>query len=217
MFQVKLLNLLIMEKLTLIAFALTIIALRGYSQNIEYPKHQVSAFYCYDKSLYSSYDKNFGVWENRMEGDDKDWNYTYFSGTYNVQYLSNFINPLMSMGVQVGYEETCSKHWQNLFRTTTESVEHWTEKDRMPYILCVMQLDLLRRNWIGFYTKAGMGMRFVFTEQKYESGNTDNIFKWIPCLVGAAGIEVGPQIVRVFGELGLGAQGLASFGIRGRF
>ena len=210
-----------MKKLILIVFVLAIIALRGHSQNIEYPKHQVSAFYCYDKSLYSSYDKNIGVWQMRYVGDKKLWNYTYFSGTYNVQYLSKFIKPWMSMGVQLGYEETCSKHlginkYHLMLKSRPE--EHWTAKDRMPYILCVMQFDLLRSNWVGLYTKAGMGVRFIFTNAKYEeSGMTENIYKCNPCFVGAAGIEVGSIIMRVFGELGLGAQGVASAGLRVRF
>ncbi|MBR5643867.1 MAG: hypothetical protein IKW77_06755 [Salinivirgaceae bacterium] len=209
-----------MKKLTLIAFAI-LGSLCGHSQNIEYPKNQVSAFYCNGKSLYSGYDKFLGNREpaDGYKGDGTEqWDYTNFSGTYNIEYLHNFIQPWMSLGVQIGYEENCSKHWIYRYRSIDEkSSDHWTEKDRMPYILCVMQFDLLRSNWMGIYTKAGEGVRFVFTDKKYESGKTDNNFKYGFCFVGATGIEVGPKFVRFFGELGIGAQGFASIGIRGRF
>ena len=80
-----------------------------------------------------------------------------------------------------------------------------------------MQFDLLRTDWIGLYTKAGEGVRFVFTDKKYESGKTDNSFDCILCFVGATGVEFGPKIIRGFCEVGIGAQGFASFGIRSRF
>jgi hypothetical protein len=208
-----------MKKLTLIAFAI-FGSLCGYSQMIEYPEHQVSVFYCNGKSLYSGYDKILGNREpadgNKGDGTEL-WDYTNFSGTYNIEYLHNFIQPWMSMGVQLGYEEKCSKHWIYRYDSQAQPYDNWTEKDRMPYILCVMQFDLLRSNWIGLYTKAGVGIRLIFTDSKYETGKTDNSIDYQPCIVGVTGLEVGPKAVRVFGELGLGAQGFASIGIRSRF
>ncbi|MBQ4230123.1 MAG: hypothetical protein II671_01065, partial [Salinivirgaceae bacterium] len=56
-----------MKRLTLLALAL-VGSLCGYSQMIEYPEHQVSAFYCNGKSLYSGYDKILG---NREPADGK--------------------------------------------------------------------------------------------------------------------------------------------------
>ena len=90
-------------------------------------------------------------------------------------------------------------------------------KEQTPYIMAAIQFDLLRGNWIGFYTKAGVGARLIFTDLKYDTGKTDDDFDWIPCFVGATGLEVGPKFVRVFGELGIGAQGFAAIGIRSRF
>ena len=209
-----------MKKLTFIGLAIAC-SLCGYSQNIEYPKNQVSAFYCNGKSLYSGYDKFLGNREpaDGYKGDGTEqWDYTNFSGTYNVQYLRKFFQPWMSFGVQIGYEENCSKHWIYRYRSIDEkSSDHWTEKDRMPYILCVMQFDLLRRDWIGLYARAGEGVRLIFTDLKYDIGKTDNNFKYGFCFVGATGLEVGPKVVRIFGEMGLGAQGFASIGIRSRF
>ena len=210
-----------MKKLTLIVFASVLFAAHGQSQNIEYPKHQVSAFYCNGKSLYAGFDKILGNKEpaDGLKGDGTElWDYTNFSGTYNIEYLHNFIQPWMSLGVQIGYEENCSKHWIYRYRSIDEkSSDHWTEKDRMPYILCVMQFDLLRRDWIGLYARAGEGVRLIFTDLKYDIGKTDNNFKYGFCFVGATGLEVGPKAVRVFGELGIGAQGFASVGLRARF
>ena len=80
-----------------------------------------------------------------------------------------------------------------------------------------MQFDLLRSNWIGFYTKAGVGARFIITDTKYDTGKTDDDFDWKPCFVGATGLEVGPKFIRGFCELGIGAQGFGSLGIRSRF
>ena len=210
-----------MKKLILIAFAL-VGSFCGHSQMIEYPKHQVSAFYCDGKSLYSGFDKYLGNREpaDGYKGDGTEqWDYINFSGTYNVQYLGKFLKPWMSFGVQMGYEENNSKHWIYWYRTPLEPNpdEHWTEKDRMPYILAVIQFDLLRSNWMGIYTKAGAGARLIFTNSKYDTGKTDNSFDWFPCFVGVTGLELGPKNVRVFGEFGLGAQGFASIGIRTRF
>ena len=210
-----------MKKLTLIVFAI-FGSLCGYSQMIEYPKNQISVFYCDDHSLYSSCDEFLGnkepAYGNKGDGTEL-WDYTNFSGTYNVEYLHNFIKPWMSMGVQLGYEENRSKHWIYWFRNpkVLNLDERWTEKDRMPYILCVMQFDLLRSDWVGLYAKVGEGVRLIFTEKKYESGKTAKDFNYIFAVVGATGVEFGPKIVRVFGEVGIGAQGFASVGLRARF
>ena len=211
-----------MKKLILIAFAL-VGSFCGYSQMIEYPKHQISAFYCDDQSLYSAL---LDIWsggpsEDGEKDDGKEHlRYTDFSGTYNIEYLHNFIKPWMSMGVQLGYEENSSKHWISRYRSSLQPNDKWTEKERTPYIMAVIQLDLirqLRHDWIGIYTKAGEGIRFIFTEQNYESGKKDKEFGLVWCFVGAVGLEVGPKMIRAFGEVGLGAQGFAAFGIRSRF
>lgn len=208
-----------MKRLTLLVLAL-VGSLCGYSQMIDYPKNQVSAFYCNGKSLYSGFDEFVG---NREPADGKKgdgtelWDYTKFSGTYNIEYLHNFFQPWMSFGVQLGYEENRSKHWIYRYDSRAQPYDKWTEKDRMPYILCVMQFDLLRSNWIGLYTKAGLGVRFIFTEQKYDLWKKDKEFAYIPSIIGATGVEIGPKMVRAFGEIGLGAQGFAAFGIRSRF
>ena len=209
-----------MKKLTLIVFASVLFAAHGQSQNIEYPEHQVSVFYYNGKSLYSGYDKILG---NREPADGKKgdgtelWDYTNFSGTYNVQYLGKFFQPWMSFGVQLGYEENRSKHWIYRYDSKAQPYDNWTEKDRMPYILCVMQFDLLRRDWIGLYTKAGVGVRLIFTYSEYKIWKTDNSIDYQPCIVGVTGLEVGPKFIRGFCELGIGAQGFGSLGIRSRF
>ena len=208
-----------MKKLTLVAFAI-FGSLCGYSQMIEYPKNQVSAFNCEGKSLYSGLLKFWGSGPTNdgIKGDgEKRSRYTYFSGTYNVEYLHNFIKPWMSMGVQLGYEENHSKHWINRYNSSSQPNDHWTKKRRTHYIIAAMQFDLLRSNWIGFYTKAGVGARFIITDTKYDTGKTDDDFGWIPCFVGATGLEVGPKFIRGFCELGIGAQGFGSLGIRIRF
>ena len=209
-----------MKKLTFIGLAMAC-SLCGHSQNIEYPKNQVSAFYCNGKSLYSGYDKILGNREpaDGYKGDGTEqWDYTNFSGTYNVQYLRKFFQPWMSFGVQIGYEENRSKHWIYWYRSSEQTSDHrWTEKDRMPYILCVMQFDLLRRDWVGLYAKVGEGVRFIFTEQKYDSGKTGKDFNYILSFVGATGVEFGPKIIRGFCEVGIGAQGFTTVGIRSRF
>ena len=121
------------------------------------------------------------------------------------------------MGVQLGYEENSSKHWISRYDSPSQPNDNWTEKERTPYIMAVIQLDLLRHDWIGLYTKAGEGIRFIFTEQNYKSGKKDKEFGLVLCFVGAVGLEVGPKMIRAFGEIGLGAQGFAAIGIRSRF
>ena len=170
-----------MKKLTLVAFAI-FGSLCGYSQMIEYPKNQVSAFNCEGKSLYSGLLKFWGSGPTNdgIKGDgEKRSRYTYFSGTYNVEYLHNFIKPWMSMGVQLGYEENHSKHWINRYNSSSQPNDHWTKKRRTRYIIAAMQFDLLRSNWIGFYTKAGVGARFIITDTNYDTGKTDDDFDWI--------------------------------------
>ena len=123
-----------MKRLTLITLAL-VGSLCGYSQMIDYPKHQVSAFYCNGKSLYSGFDEFVGNIEpaDGKKGDGTElWDYTYFSGTYNVQYLGKFIKPWMSFGVQLGYEENRSKHWIYRYDSRAQPYDNWTEKDRIP-------------------------------------------------------------------------------------
>lgn len=207
-----------MKKLTLIAFAI-LGSLSSYSQMIEYPKNQVSVFYCKGQSLYSFLDDTFGggCHEDAGKAEGKEtWKYTDFTSVYNAEYLRNFIKPWMSMGVQLGYEENQSKHWINRDHGA-KLTDKWTEKDRLPYIIAAIQFDWLRSDWVGLYMKTGAGVRLIFRAKKYESGYRDNSLDWVPCFVGISGIEVGPKIVRVFGELGLGAQGFASIGIRTRF
>ncbi len=208
-----------MKRLTLLALAL-VGSLCGYSQMIEYPKNQVSAFYCNGKSLYSG-SRNFwgsGPTNDGEKGDGETrLKYTDFSGTYNVEYLRNFIKPWMSMGVQLGYEENRSKHWINRYNSPSQPNDHWTVKEQTPYIMAAIRFEYVRCNWVGMYSKVGVGARFIITDSKYDTGKTDDDFDWISCFVGATGIEVGPKFVRFFGELGIGAQGFASIGIRGRF
>ena len=207
-----------MKRLTLLALAL-VGSLCGYSQMIDYPKNQVSAFYSKEQSLYTILNEIFlrGIPFARKTEGKESWEYTDFSGTYNVEYLRNFIKPWMSMGVQLGYEENRSKHWINRYNSPSQPNDNWTEKEQMPYILAVIQFDLLRLDWMGIYTKAGVGARLIFTDSKYDTGKTDNSFEWFPCFVGVTGLELGPKFIRGFCELGIGAQGFASIGIRSRF
>ena len=214
-----------MKKLILIAFAI-FGSLCGYSQMIEYPKNQISVFYSEDMSLYSALLEFWGLGIQGLlnnDGDEKKGDgeerlkYTDFSGTYNVEYLRNFIKPWMSMGVQLGYEENRSKHWINRYDSPSQPNDHWTVKEQTPYIMAAIRFEYLRCNWVGIYSKVGVGARFIITDSKYDTGKTDDDFDWISCFVGATGIEVGPKFVRFFGELGIGAQGFASIGIRSRF
>ncbi len=207
-----------MKRLTLLALATFFLAAHGYSQNIEYPKNQVSAFYCKGQSLYTIIDDIFfsGIPDASKTEGKECWNYTEFSSVYNVAYLHNFRKPWMSIGIQLGYEENQSKRLINRmdhFKPT----DHWTEKDRLPYIIAAIQFDWLRYDWIGGYMKSGLGVRLIFRDKKYESGDTDKAFDWVPCFVEVFGLEVGPKMIRAFGEIGLGAQGFAAIGIRSRF
>lgn len=208
-----------MKRLTLLALAL-VGSLCGYSQMIDYPKNQISVFYCDGMSLYLGL-LNFwgsGPTNDGKKGDGETrLKYTDFSGTYNVEYLRNFIKPWMSMGVQLGYEENRSKHWINRYDSPSQPNDHWTVKEQTPYIMAAIRFEYLRCNWVGMYSKVGVGARFIITDSKYDTGKTDDDFDWIPCFVGATGIEVGPKFVRFFGELGIGAQGFAAIGIRSRF
>lgn len=206
-----------MKRLTLLVLAL-VGSLCGYSQMIDYPKNQVSAFYSIGQSLYTILNDSFlsGTPDaSKTEGKECK-NYTDFSSVYNVAYLHKFLKPWMSMGVQLGYEENQSKrriNRMNHFKPT----DNWTEKDRLPYIIAAIQFDWLRYDWIGGYMKSGLGVRLIFRDKKYESGDTDKAFDWVPCFVEVFGLEVGPKMIRAFGEIGLGAQGFASIGIRTRF
>ena len=207
-----------MKKLTLIAFAI-LGSLCGYSQMIDYPKNQVSAFYSKEQSLYTILNEIFlrGIPFARKTEGKESWEYTDFSGTYNVEYLRNFIKPWMSMGVQLGYEENRSKHWINRYNSPSQPNDHWTVKEQTPYIMAAIRFEYVRCNWVGMYSKVGVGARFIITDSKYDTGKTDDDFDWIPCFVGATGLEVGPKFIRGFCELGIGAQGFGSLGIRSRF
>ena len=210
-----------MKKLTLLVLAI-LGSLCGYSQMIEYPKNQVSAFFCNGQSLYSFLDDTFGGGTHEDDGkaDGKEsWKYTDFSNTYNVEYFRRLPKRWLSIGVQAGYEETLSNHWINRKNREQDSkpTDNWTEKDRLPYIMAAIQFDWIRYNWIGGYMKSGVGARLIIKDKKYETGDTDKAFGCVPCFVEVVGLEIGPKIVRAFGEIGLGAQGFASFGIRSRF
>lgn len=210
-----------MKKLTLLVLAI-LGSLCGCSQMIEYPKNQVSAFFCNGQSLYSFLDDTFGGGTHEDDGkaDGKEsWKYTDFSNTYNVEYLRRLHTRWLSIGMQAGYEETKSNHWINRKNKKQDSkpTDNWTEKDKLPYIIVALQFDWIRYDWIGGYMKSGLGARFIFKDKKYETGDTDKAFSCIPCFVEVVGVEFGPKIVRAFGEVGLGAQGFATVGIRSRF
>ena len=214
-----------MKKLILIAFAI-FGSLCGYSQMIEYPKNQISVFYSEDMSLYSALLEFWGLGIQGLlnnDGDEKKGDgeerlkYTDFSGTYNVEYLHNFFKPWMSIGTQLGYEEIHSKHWLKRSYSPSQPNDKWIVKQRTPYIMTTFQFDLLRRNWIGGYMRFGGGLRLIFINKKYDSGKNDNTFYLVPCFVEVVGFEIGPKIVRAFSEVGLGAQGSVSVGLRARF
>lgn len=207
-----------MKRLTLLVLAL-VGSLCGYSQMIDYPKNQVSAFYCNGHSLYTGFFDSFGggTHEDWGKAEGKEsWEYTDFSNVYNVEYLQRLHKPWLSIGVLVGYEGTESRHWINREHNFKPS-DRWTEKEKMPFVISVVQFDWIRTDWVGMYGKAGIGARFIFTNSKYDTGKTDNSLDWFPCFVGAVGLEVGPKIIRGFCEAGIGAQGFASIGIRSRF
>ena len=188
-----------MKRLTLLVFALTIIALRGYSQEqFNYPKNQVAVSY----GAASPYVLLL-LFYHLPEGDF----FSYYSGIFSVQYMRT-INKKVELGVLINHER-----WG-------ENNTYWPN-DELWRFLSVMQFNCFNKEKIRLYAKWGLGVSYFRCPDYIPRGGSLDGFGsdyWVlPCLDGKFGAELGPSFLRLFSEVGFGAQGIASIGIRSRF
>ena len=204
-----------MKRLTLLVLALTIITLHGYSQEqVNYPKNQISAFHS-AISFFFLLDMPNDVAINhggRIEKNDYHEKIRQYYGIYNVQYMRS-ITPKLELGLAANYER--------IDRLTNYEKPRisGTQKDRFYRVLCVGQFNIINKEYVRAYAKGGAGVGF-FCRYNFHL-NSDGTFSdetfIIPCIEGLAGIEYGPELLRPFIEVGFGAQGIISFGLRTRF
>ncbi|MBR6082842.1 MAG: hypothetical protein IKP62_07955 [Salinivirgaceae bacterium] len=204
-----------MKRLTLLALAL-VGSLCGQSQNIEYPKNQISAFYS-SISFFFLLDMPNDVPEKTDSGkaiykNDYHEKIRHYSGIYNVQYMRS-ITPKLELGLAANYER--------IDRLTNYEKPRisGTQKDRFYRVLCVGQFNIINKEYVRAYAKGGAGVGF-FCRYNFHL-NSDGTFSdetfIIPCIEGLTGIEYGPELLRPFIEVGFGAQGIVTFGLRTRF
>ena len=202
-----------MKRLTLLALAL-VGSLCGYSQMIEYPKNQISAFYS-AVSFFFILDEPNDVAINHgghIEKNDYHEKIRHYSGIYNVQYM-RAIKSKLEIGLAANYERI--DRLTNYEKLKISCIS----KDRFYRVLCVAQYNFLNKEYARAYAKGGAGVGFFnrYDFRHNSDGTFDDDTFIIPCIEGLAGIEYGPKFLRPFVEVGFGAQGIVSFGLRTRF
>lgn len=203
-----------MKKLTLIVLALAIIALRGYSQEqVNYPKNQISVSYG-SVSFISFLEMlpNDEATKNRggyIEKNDYHKKTRRYRGIYNVQYM-RAIKPKLEIGLAANYERI-----DRLFNYENPKKISRIKTDRIYRVLCVGQFNIINKEYARAYAKGGVGVLYEFLH--YPDGTLDDETSILPCIEGLAGIEYGPRLLRPFIEVGYGAQGIVTFGLRTRF
>ena len=200
-----------MKRLTLLVLALTIIALRGYSQEpVNYPKNQISAFHSAISFFFLlDMPNDVPTYHGLNNYHEK---IRHYSGIYNVQYMRT-IKPKLEIGLAANYER--------IDRLTNYAYPKisYISKDRFYRVLCVGQINFINKEYARAYAKGGAGVGF-FCRYNCLSISDGTFFDEtfiIPCIEGLTGIEYGPNFLRPFVEVGFGAQGIVSFGLRTRF
>ena len=188
-----------MKRLTLLVFALTIIALRGYSQEqVNYPKNQISVTY----GAASPYILSL-LFYHLPEGDF----FSYYSGIFSVQYMHT-----VSKKFEIGFLANHERWGEN--NTYWPNNELWR-------LLSVMQLNFVKKEKMRLYAKWGFGVSYFRCLDYISRGASYDGYGseyWVlPCLDGKVGIEFRSGFLRPFAEVGFGAQGIASVGLRARF
>ena len=198
-----------MKKLILIAFAI-FGSLCGYSQMIEYPKNQISAFHSAISFFFLlDMPNDVPTYHGLNNYHEK---IRHYSGIYNVQYMRT-IKSRFEIGLAANYER--------IDRLTNYAYPKisYISKDRFYRVLCVGQINFINKEYARAYAKGGAGVGF-FCRYNCLSISDGTFFDEtfiIPCIEGLAGIEYGPGLLRPFVEVGFGAQGIVSFGLRTRF
>lgn len=198
MFQVELQNSHIMKRLTLLVLALAIIALRGYSQEqVNYPKNQVSVSY----GAPSPYIVLLLL--NNPEGGF----FSYYSGIFNVQYMHT-----IGKKIEIGFLANHERWGEN--ETAWPNDELWR-------LMGVMQFNFLKKEKLRLYAKGGLGVSYFRCPDYIPRGGSHDGYgsdSWVlPCFDAMFGVELGSGLLHPFAEVGFGAQGVASAGLRVRF
>lgn len=136
-----------------------------------------------------------------------------YRGIYNVQYM-RAIKPKLEIGLAANYERI-----DRLFNYENPKKISRIKTDRIYRVLCVGQFNIINKEYARAYAKGGAGVGF-FCRYNFHL-NSDGTFSdetfIIPCIEGLTGIEYGPELLRPFIEVGYGAQGIVTFGLRTRF
>lgn len=186
-----------MKRLTLLALAL-VGSLCGHSQDEpNYPKNQVAIIY----GAPSPY--IILTLFNNPEGGF----FSYYSGIFSVQYMRT-INKKFELGVLANHER-----WG-------ENDTYWPNNE-LWRLLGVMQFNFLKKEKMRLYAKWGLGVSYFRCPDYISRGGSLDGYGsdyWVlPCLDGKVGVELGSGFLHPFTEVGFGAQGFASIGIRSRF
>ncbi|MBO7495545.1 MAG: hypothetical protein J6T98_03240 [Salinivirgaceae bacterium] len=207
-----------MKRLILLVLATFVIVPYGRSQErVDYPKNQISASYS-AVSFFFILDMPNDVPEKTDNSgkaiSKKDYHekIRQYYGIYNVQYMRT-IKSKLEIGLAANYERI-----DRLTNYVNPEIS-CTPKDRFYRVLCVAQYNFLNKEYARAYAKGGAGVGFFYRyDFRHNSDGTfdDDTFI-IPCIEGLAGIEYGPGLLRPFIEVGFGAQGIVSFGLRTRF
>ncbi len=177
-------------------------------------KNQISVIYGDNKTPY----RWFLTWEPLSgAGESKGTGYEllYSDGRICIQYLRT-LTPKIEAGLHFKYEEFGVYSYDR--DPGDGEINKRNETYKSYCFTAIGQLNFLKQEYVRIYNKSGVGVSPVFITRNYLDGN----IKETDCevrlsIISVLGMEVGPKYVKLFGELGIGAQGKASVGLRSRF
>ena len=185
-------------------------ALYGHPQDKNnYPKNQVAVFY----GAPSPY--LILILLNMPSKDDHGTRYldkfSYYSGIFNVQYMRT-----ISKKIEVGMLANTERMGRLI--KDDELNTSWIEDDVLWRLMCVMQFNFVKLGKARLYAKGGLGVAYFRNKNHVNDLNENEDFFWVlPCMNELFGVELGSGFLRPFAEVGYGAQGWASVGLRARF
>lgn len=187
-----------MKRLILLVLATFVIVPYGRSQEqANYPKNQVAVSY----GAPSPY--IILLLLNNPEGGF----FSYYSGIFNVQYMHT-ISKKFEVGMLANHER-----WG-------ENDTSWPN-DELWRLMGVMQFNFLKKEKLRLYAKGGLGVTYFRCPDYISRGGSldgyGSDFWILPCFDAMFGAELGSGFLRPFSEVGFGAQGVASVGLRARF
>lgn len=159
-----------------------------------------------------------------LSGGSQSANYSYenpkWSVPCSVEYFYR-VNRFLSVGAIGSFN--CMK--RDIYLNVTDGGGNRTKtydgkaKKYNVSILPAVRFDWLRREHVGLYSKAAVGVSFMIERQKEENGTKlESSMTPVPNFQASLfGVEAGSQRFRAFAELGVGEQGMAVAGLRYKF